>query len=158
MKFDESLKQNAPYMHPNFNRRYVKFYLTFKVSIDTFMGKYMNRPTHKELNSKILQAKNAASEGLISILEPIVIAADAIALGYLVAEIREVILEILDELNPNYYAGSYPPQKSYEEAIKGSEIFAFRWVSQRFGCDTYFKFALVQGRLWIISFHEHREN
>ena len=118
----------------------------------------MNRPTHKELNSKLLQAKNAASEGLVFILDPIVIAADAISLGYLVDEIDEVILEILDELNPNYYAGSYPPKKSYERDIKGSELFAFRWVSQRFGCDTYFKFALVQGRLWIISFHENREN
>ncbi len=116
----------------------------------------MNRPTHKELNGKLLQAKNAASKGLVFILDPIVIAADAINLGYLVDKINEVILEILDELNPNHYAGTYPPQKSYEQDIQGSEIFAFRWISQRFGCDTYFKFALVQGRLWIISFHEHR--
>lgn len=118
----------------------------------------MNRPTYKELNSKLLQAKDAISKGLVSILDPIVIAADAIALGYLVDEIDEVLLEILNELDPNYYAGSYPPQKSYGQDIKGSELFAFRWISQRFGCDTYFKFAFAQGRLWIISFHEHREN
>ena len=116
----------------------------------------MNRPTHKELNSKLFQAKDAISKGLVSILDPIVIAADAIALGYLVDEINEVILEILDELNPNYYAGSYPPQKSYEQDIKGSELFAFRWTSQKFGCDTYFKFVLAQGQLCIISLHAHR--
>ena len=78
--------------------------MTFKVSNDTFIIKYMNRPTHKELNSKLFQAKDAISKGLVSILDPIVIAADAIALGYLVDEINEVILKILDELNPNYYA------------------------------------------------------
>jgi hypothetical protein len=116
----------------------------------------MKRPSHKELNSKILQAKDAISKGLVSIIDPIVIAADAINLGYLIKEINDVLLELLDELKPDYYAGSYPPQRSYEQTIKGSELFAFRWISQRFGCDTYFKFAFAQGRLWIISLHEHR--
>jgi hypothetical protein len=116
----------------------------------------MKRPSHKELNSKILQAKDAISKGLVSIIDPIVIAADAINLGYLIKEINDVLLELLDELKPDYYAGSYPPQRSYEQTIKGSELFAFRWISQRFGCDTYFKFAFAQVRLWIISLHEHR--
>jgi hypothetical protein len=116
----------------------------------------MKRPSHKELNNKILQAKDEITKGLISIIDPIVIAADAVILGYLVEDINGVLFELLDELKPDYYAGSYPPQKSYEQSLKGSELFAFRWISQRFGCDTYFKFALAQGRLWIISLHEHR--
>jgi len=118
----------------------------------------MKRPSHKELNNKILQARNAISKGLVSILDPIVIAADAIALGYLIKEINKVLLELLDELMPDYYAGRYPPQKSYEQDIKASDLFAFRWTSQKFGCDTYFKFAFAQGRLWIVSLHEHRKN
>jgi hypothetical protein len=122
------------------------------------MLKTMKRPSHKELNNKILQARDAISKGLVSIFDPIVIAADAIALGYLVEEINEVLLELLDELRPDYYAGRYPPQKSYEQDIKKSELFAFRWTSQKFGCEIYFKFALAQGRLCIISLHEHKKN
>ena len=118
----------------------------------------MKRPSHKELNNKIFQAKDAISKDLVSIIDPIVVAADAVTLGYLVEDINEVLSELLDELKPDYYAGSYPPQRSYEQSIKGSELFAFCWISQRFGCNTYFKFAFAQGRLWIISLHEHRNN
>ncbi len=117
----------------------------------------MKRPSHKELYNKILQAKDAIAKGSLFTIDPYVIAADAIDLGYLFEEINEVLLEILKELKPEYYFGSYPPQRSYESKIKGSELFAFRWISQRFGCNTYFKFALRQENLWIVSLHEHRE-
>ncbi len=112
----------------------------------------IKRPSHKELNKKFLQAK-----GSLYILNQHIIAADALNLGYLIEEIYEVLIEILTELKPDYYAGSYPPQRSYETEIKESELFVFRWTSGRFGCDTYFKFALKQGHLWIVSLHEHRE-
>lgn len=117
----------------------------------------MKRPSHKELNNKILLAKEAVSEESVSILNPIVIAIDALNLGYLVEEINKVLLEILNELRPNYYAGSHPPQRSYEAKIEGSELFAFRWISGRFGCRIYFKFALKQLHLWVVSLHEDRK-
>jgi hypothetical protein len=117
----------------------------------------MKRPSHKEIYNKILQAKDAITKGSLFLLDPAVIAADALNLGYLIDEISEVLIEILNELKPDYYAGTYPPQRSYESQIKESELFAFRWVSEKFGCDTYFKFALNQENLWIVSLHEHRE-
>ena len=42
-----------------------------------------------------------------------------------------------------------------KEAIAKESLFS--WTSRRFGCDTYFKFAFKEGRLWIVSLHEHRE-
>jgi hypothetical protein len=116
------------------------------------------RPSHKELYNKIHQAKEAIAKESLFIIVPHVIAADALNLGYLFEEeINEVLLEILGELKADYYVGSRPPQRSYESQIKESELFAFSWTSRRFGCDTYFKFAFKEGRLWIVSLHEHRE-
>ncbi len=118
----------------------------------------MKRPSHKELNNKILQAKEAVAKDSVSILDPIVIAADAISLCYLIQDINEVLLKLLAELTPGDYAGKYPPQKSYMQDIIKAELFAFKWTSQQFGCATYFKFAFAQGRLWVVSLHEHRKN
>lgn len=42
----------------------------------------MNRPTYKELNNKLSQAKKAVEEGHVNLINPDVIAADALELGY----------------------------------------------------------------------------
>jgi CRISPR/Cas system endoribonuclease Cas6 (RAMP superfamily) len=41
----------------------------------------MDRPSYKEINRKIKQAKEAVSENHFSILNPVIIAADALELG-----------------------------------------------------------------------------
>ena len=117
----------------------------------------MKRPSPKELYNKILQAKEAITKGSLFLVDPHVKAADALSLGYLIDEIGEVLIEMLNEIKSDYYVGTYPPQRSYESQIKDSELFAFRWVSGKFGCETYFKFTIRQGNLWIVSLHEHRE-
>lgn len=125
-----------------------------KVSIDTI---YMERPSYKELNNKIEQARKAALESRISIVDPETIAADALEIGYLVEDISNVLVDILNEITPGNYAGQKPPQRSYEDKIKGSELFAFRWESKFFGCAIYLKFTVIKDQMWLVSFHQARE-
>ncbi|MBW2038503.1 MAG: hypothetical protein JRI46_02750 [Deltaproteobacteria bacterium] len=117
----------------------------------------MKRPSHKELNNKIRQAREAVLEDRIGIVDPVSIAADALELGHLIEDIENVLYEVLNEITPPDYAGQRPPQRSYEDKIKDCELFAFRWVSKRLGCEVYLKFTLKDDKMWLVSFHQHRE-
>ena len=117
----------------------------------------MKRPSHKELTKKIREAKEAVSERRIEIVEPIAVTSDALELGYLIEELPNILSEVLDEVTPYHYAGTRPPQHSYEEKIKDCELFAFRWESKHFGCDVYLKFTLKDDLMWLVSLHVHRE-
>jgi len=117
----------------------------------------MKRPSYKELNNKIHQAREAVLESRIYILDPEIIAADALEIGYLVEDISNVLYDILNEITPSNYAGQRPPQLSYEDKIKGCELFAFKWESRRFGCELYLKFVLKESLMWLVSFHQHRK-
>lgn len=136
-----------------FSKFLAKKFLT-KVSIDTIK---MKRPSYKELNNKIHQAREAVLESRIYILDPEIIAADALEIGYLVEDISNVLSCILNEITPSNYPGQRPPQRSYEDKIKGYELFAFKSESILLGCEIYLKFALKEGLMWLISFHQHRE-
>lgn len=128
-----------------------------KVSIDTIIRDRLKRPSHKELTGKIRQARRAVSKGEINIVEPASISADALDLDYLVDDLPDVLSEILEEIKPDDYTGKKPPERSYEDKIKDTELFAFKWASKRFGCELYLKFTLKDGVLWLVSFHLHRE-
>ena len=117
----------------------------------------MKRPSYKELNNKIHQAREAVLESRIYILDQEIIAADALEIGYLVKDISNVLSDILNEITPSNYAGQRPPQRSYEDKIKGCEPFAFKSESILLGCEIYLKFALKEGLMWLVSFHQHRK-
>lgn len=117
----------------------------------------MERPSHKEINRKIKQAKEAVSKDRISILNPVSIAADTLELGLNLRNISNILRDVLGEIDPDDYAGQYPPQRSYEDEIKNCELLAFRWLSKRLGCRVYFKFTLKEARFWLVSFHEDRK-
>ena len=114
------------------------------------------RPSHKEINSKIKQAKDAVLRKRISIVNPASVAADALELGYLVNDISNILSDILKEITAHDYVGQYPPQRSYETDILESELFAFKWISKRLGCQTYLKFAIKEKRMWLVSLHQDR--
>ncbi|MCX5915241.1 MAG: hypothetical protein NTX30_00975, partial [Deltaproteobacteria bacterium] len=105
---------------------------------------------------KIKLAKEAISNNNFSILKPKVVTLDALGLGILMEELNPLLIDLLNEIRPGHYAGTYPPQRSYEEEIFRSELFAFRWESKRLGCMTYLKFTLRENRLWLISIHQDR--
>jgi hypothetical protein len=116
----------------------------------------IKRPSYSEIQRKIKQAKEAVLDNDLSVLKPIVIALDALELGYSFEEINALLINLLDEIKPRHYAGQFPPQRSYEDEIFQSELFAFRWESKRLGCTVYLKFALKDKHLWLISLHQER--
>ena len=72
----------------------------------------MGRPSGKEIYNRIKQAKKAVLKDLIIVVNPGIIAEDAIDLGYQVKDLRKVLSGILEEIGPNHYAGYRPPQKA----------------------------------------------
>ena len=117
----------------------------------------MDRPSHKEITRKINQAKEAASENQFSILNPVIIAADAVELGVNLQNISYILIDLLEEIAPNDYVGQYPPQRSYEHDIEGYELLPFRWLSKKLGCRVYLKFTIKGDRMWLVSLHEDRK-
>ena len=115
-----------------------------------------NRPSFKELNNKIRQAKSAVMERKVVILDYEVVLADSFALEFEIEEIHDVLSEVLHGISPEDYAGARPPQRSYEKEILDQDLYAFHCWSERFGCRVYLKFALKQDRLWLISLHRDR--
>jgi hypothetical protein len=117
----------------------------------------MNRPSHKELSGKLNEARKAVAQGRIALLNQVSLAADAVELDYdITLDLLMVLTELLDKASPLDYTGSYPPQRSYEQDIQGLELFAFTLTIRRFKCRVYFKFALSQGWLWLVSLHIDR--
>jgi hypothetical protein len=118
----------------------------------------MKRPSDKEINKRIKEAREAVSEGRIAILNQGALASDALELGFLVREELAVVLsELLDLTSPGHYVGTRPPQRSYERTIKDLELFAFEIISLRFKHPIYFKFALSTGVLWLVPLHKSRQ-
>lgn len=117
----------------------------------------MDRPSHKEINRKIKQAKEAVLENRVSFIDATSIASDALELGYMISEISDILVDLLAELTPEAYVGQSPPQRSYEEEILQCELFPFKWVSKRLGCTVYMKFAFRDEQLWLVSLHEDRK-
>jgi len=69
-----------------------------------------------------------------------------------------VVKEIFELARPECYAGTRPPQRSYESTIKGAELFAFVVQSPLLDHkQVYFKFALYQDVLMVVSLHEDRQ-
>jgi len=117
----------------------------------------MVRPSNKELSGKLRDARAAVRNADIFLIDPDVIAEDAIELGYDIgSELLEVLGELLEKTSEIHYAGSHPPQRSYKKEIEGLELFPFVVDSLRFRCRVYFKFALSRGALWLVSLHQDR--
>jgi hypothetical protein len=71
-------------------------------------------------------------------------------------DIWQLIRELLEEISPNDYRGTRPPQKSYEKAIAGLELLAFSWRSPKFAKQMYIKFVLKDERYYYVSLHQSR--
>lgn len=117
----------------------------------------MGRPSNKELFNKLRDAKASVRNESVFLIDQDLIAEDAIELGYDIGdELLEVLTELLEGTSLTHYAGSRPPQRSYKEEIEGLKLFPFVVESSRFKCRVYFKFALDEGSLWLVSLHQNR--
>ena len=97
-------------------------------------------------------------ERKVVILDYEVVLADSFDLHFEIGEIHEVLSEVIDGISPGDYAGTRPPQRSYEKEILDQDLYAFHGWSERLGCRVYLKFALNLDRLWLISLHrDHPE-
>jgi hypothetical protein len=124
------------------------------------------RPSDREIFSKILDAKDAILDGRRTIAIQKHLAGDLEDLALdSTAELWDLLPFLLDEIvqaNPLHcYAGGRPPHRSYEEAIKGLELWAYCWPSARLQKTMYLKFALqkdVQGNWHFmhVDLHESR--
>lgn len=114
------------------------------------------RPTYRELDNKLKKAKEAIDKDNILLINPDALVADAIDLNILAEELPKILQEVLDETKPGNYVGQHPPARSYEDRIKGEELFAFKIDSKRLGCDVYLKFALFSDLIGLVSLHEDR--
>lgn len=119
---------------------------------------HTTRPSHRELTGKINEALEATHACKVAILEPEVIAMDALELGYSIEnELQIVLLELLNATVPENYDGRRPPEKSYKKLIKGTDLFAFCLEIHHFNGDVYYKFAIKNPLLWLVSLHNSRK-
>lgn len=118
----------------------------------------VKRPSVNELNGKIASAISIVAAG-----SKFVFANDSASMSEIRAEghdidhLEEDILACLKELTCKDYAGSRPPQKSYEDKIDGNELFAFAWESAHMGERMYLKFVIKNGIFYYVSFHRDRK-
>jgi len=127
------------------------------VSIDTIII-YMNRPSHKELSRKISIANKCITSGNINLINAKSIIFDAIELGYSIStDLNEILKDIIENLSADDYIGYRPPQKSYERAIEGLELFEFTARCSRFTDRIYLKFSIQEPNFFLVSLHPHRK-
>lgn len=115
------------------------------------------RPSYRELNGKLEEARQAASAKRVRFVDPDAIYADLLELDFLIDDLQEALPKILLEMSPKGYRGQRPPHRSYERPILDSELYAFGWESRVFGCLMYLKFSIRGGYLWIVSLHRDRK-
>ena len=117
------------------------------------------RPSHRELQKKINEAKKALQDKLGIFANPgkAVGELNYFNIGHS-DEIWNLIRELLEEISPEHYTGYRPPLKSYEKTINGHDLFAFSWKSHKLGSRIYLKFALKNNRYYYVSLHPSKED
>lgn len=117
-----------------------------------------NRPSDGELDRKLTAAKAALKtcKGLFANINKAAGELNALDMESS-SQVWRLIAELLEEISPKDYAGSRPPQKSYEKMIEGKELFAFCWESKKLRQNMYIKFALKDNRYYYLSLHKSKE-
>ena len=115
------------------------------------------RPSDHELSKRITEAKEFLDNrlGIFANLSKAVGELNDLAIGDS-DEVWVLIRELLEEISVKDYMGTRPPQKSYEKAILGCELFAFYWWSPQLGKQMYIKFVLKNERYYYVSLHQSR--
>lgn len=117
-----------------------------------------NRPSTHEIDKKIYAAKKALSEkrGYFANSSKIVGELMELDIGD-TEEVWLLIIELLEEIEIDDYAGSRPPMRSYESSIANCELFAFSWMSRKLQQEMYLKFTVKEGDFYYVSLHKSRK-
>jgi len=115
------------------------------------------RPSDHELTQRLNEAKKFLKnrQGIFAIPSKVVGELNDLDIGD-TNDVWQLIRDLLEEISPKDYKGSRPPQKSYEKAIAGSELFAFSWWSTKCAKQMYIKFVLRNDLYYYVSLHESR--
>lgn len=115
------------------------------------------RPSDRELNKRLSEAKEFLKTRSGLFANPSKTMGELNELGIGDAdEVWPLIRELLEEVTPEDYKGTRPPQKAYEKAVEGFELFAFCWWSDKCDKKMYVKFVLKNERYYYVSLHESR--
>jgi len=119
------------------------------------------RPSKKEICKKITDALEALGAGQFQIGLTKHLVGDLAELALDSAQdlpnlLTDLLKEIQDEGPIECYAGTRPPQRSYEQSIHDLELWAYAWHSERFKKRMYLKFALKNGCYIYVDCHEDR--
>ena len=115
------------------------------------------RPSDRELTKRLDEAKDFLKNrhGVFATPSKAVGELNDLDIGD-TNDVWQLIRELLEEISPKDYKGLMPPQKSYEKAIAGSELFAFSWWSTKCAKQMYIKFVLKNERYHYVSLHQSR--
>jgi hypothetical protein len=119
------------------------------------------RPSNHELCKKVADALVALRGGKFSLALTKHLSGDLAELELESAnDLPDLLIELLEEIASigpvECYAGTKPPQRSYEPEIKGLELWAYSWHSQRLSRPMYLKFALKKE--WYVYVDCHTDN
>lgn len=125
-----------------------------------------NRPSSKETIKKVRDALDAVKEGRRLRVLSKHFSGDMAALQIdSDEEMWQILPELLGEVlhcGPvECYSGGRPPKRSYDEEMKGMELWSYIWDSTRLGKTMWIKFALKadkQGKwhYYHVDVHENR--
>ena len=116
------------------------------------------RPSHKELSSRIAEARDAFRKKRVVAVNAGKFATQLVHLGISGQdELLGVLAELLGKIAPSGYAGQHPPAKCSELGFEAREMLAFVVESRLVGVRIYFKFVVEDGLLGLVSLHETTE-
>ncbi len=121
----------------------------------------MSRPSQKEVTQKVDQAIRSIDEGKVTIALGKHIVQDLYELDVydtkdLMRQVRAGLEEIKRISADSCYAGSRPPQRSYERELNKMELWAYSWESNVFGRRMYLKFCIKGDHFYYVDCHEDR--
>ncbi|MDJ0651439.1 MAG: hypothetical protein QNJ27_00255 [Simkaniaceae bacterium] len=118
----------------------------------------MKRPTHREIDKRLKEAKKALQNGRVAFANPAKVVGELISLEIeQTEEIWEMVSKLINEIYPEHYKGARPPPKSYETKIKGHDLWAFVWHSPLLKQKMYVKFSIKNGHFYYVSLHEDKD-
>ena len=117
------------------------------------------RPSNREICNKVSDALVALRAGNISLALTKHLVGDLAALELDSAtELTSLLIELLEEIKNigpiECYAGTRPPQRSYEPAILKQELWAYSWHSQRLAKPMYLKFVIQKQCYVYVDCHQ----
>jgi hypothetical protein len=119
---------------------------------------WKHRPSLHELQRKLTQARKALSSGKYYFgpnLDKLV--EDFMGLNIGNAEdMWPLLRELLEEIQPENYAGPHPPMKSIFTGFN-CELFVFVWDSKKLKKNMYLKFAIKDEYFYYVSLHKSQK-